>query len=110
VHREPYMCLQNTYVCAKPQGCSKVTACHHASVPPHQARRIAALSSLPNLHSLWLDPDLGPEALASLAKLPALRDLRLLGNSHSSHSGHSLQALCGLSQLTSLSFKWTAGR
>jgi hypothetical protein len=75
-----------------------------------QARRLAALSSLPNLRSLGLDPDLGREALHSLARLSSLQELRLLGNSHLSHSGQSLQALCGLSQLTSLSFKWTAGR
>lgn len=75
-----------------------------------QARRIAALSSLPHLKTLWLDPGLGPEALKTLARLPGLQELRLLGSSHLAHSGHSLQALCGLSRLTGLSFKWTGGR
>jgi hypothetical protein len=76
-----------------------------------QARRIAALACLPNLTSLQLDPDLGLEALHALASLTGLRELQLLGNSHlNSHSSHSLQALCGLSQLTSLGVKWSAGR
>lgn len=75
-----------------------------------QARRIAALAQLPNLSSLSIDPDLGPEALDSLTRLTGLRDLRLLGDRHLSHSGRSLKSLCGLTQLTGLTFKWTAGR
>lgn len=80
-------------------------------LPLTQARRIAALACLPNLTSLCLDPDLGCEALHALASLSGLRDLRLLGDHHlNSHSSHSLQALVGLSQLTSLGVKWSAGR
>lgn len=84
---------------------------HHLYLPLTQARRIAALACLPNLTSLYLDPDLGCEALHALASLSGLRDLRLLGNHHlNSHSSHSLQSLVGLSQLTSLGVKWNAGR
>jgi hypothetical protein len=75
-----------------------------------QASRIAALAHLPNLTSLSLDPDVGPEALASLAKLPGLVDLTLCGGNHVSHSGRSLKSLSDLSGLTGLTFKWTAGR